>query len=475
MHDTRAQPVKSLGDLRALVSSEPTQMERRIVLIERDLGLAVKGLALVILFYFLYWSKWAPDYSFNQNIVPEDPTWVFAQRVLQYAFLVYLAFNIGAAFVFLGIAQVSFPVVPWTVFIIALVDGLFLAGLVAITGGLQSPLYLLYVLLIIRNCGSMSAALPQYVLNGSMVLFYFGGVLTDVAITKLDSIPPGTEFDGPVINSVDIRQLGTTMWLRLGLLIGVAAWCRGLQMLLEKQQKESALRAELELRRQQLEAAARLAAEIAHQLKNPLAVINNASYTLQKTVREGKTITQQIQIIREEVEKSDRLITDLMGYAKLNEGLVEAVDLEEELERAIRNVFPPAVKYEVQIHRDYATGIPPLLAHRNNIQEAFTNLLQNAREAMNGRGNVWVKVAHGPNRSVEISIADDGPGIPPDNVEKIFQPYFTTREKGTGLGLSIVKHNVETYGGTVNVESELGKGARFTIVFPARTLLTIRK
>lgn len=475
MHQARTQPVRSVGDLRALVSSEPAQMERRIVLVERDVGLVVKGLVLVILFYFLYWSKWAPDYSLNPNLVPENPTWVFAQRVLQHAFLVYLAFNIGAAFVFLGIAQVSFPVVPWTVFIIALVDGLFLAGLVAMTGGLQSPLYVLYVLLIIRNCASMNTALPQYVLNVSMVLFYLAGVLTDIAITKLDATPPGTEFEGPVITSDDIRQMGTTMWIRLALLVGLAAWCRGLQILLEKQQRESALKAELELRRQQLEAAARLAAEIAHQLKNPLAVINNASYTLQKTVREGKTITQQIQIIREEVEKSDRLITDLMGYAKLNEGLVEAVDLQEELDRAIRNVFPPAVKYEVQIHRDYAPGIPPLLAHRNNIQEAFANVLQNAREAMNGRGNVWVRIAHGPNRSVEISIADDGPGIPPENIEKIFQPYFTTREKGTGLGLSIVKHNVETYGGTINVESELGKGSRFTIIFPARTLLTIRK
>ncbi|MCX8108890.1 MAG: ATP-binding protein, partial [Verrucomicrobiae bacterium] len=278
-----------------------------------------------------------------------------------------------------------------------------------------------------------------------------------------------------VITWQDVPMMGTVMWLRLGLLVGFAAWCRALQILLERQQEKLALEAELELRRQQLEAAARLAAEIAHQLKNPLAIINNASYTLQKTVREGKTITQQIQIIREEVEKSDRLITDLMGYAKLNEGLVEAVDLREELERAITNVFPPAVKYDVQVHRDYAADIPPLLAHRNNIFEAFTNLLQNAREAMNGSGNVWVKIGPGPNRSVRVEIADNGPGIPPENLDRIFQPYFTTRESGTGLGLAIVKHNVETYGGKISVESELGKGTRFTIVFPARSLLTIRK
>ena len=94
---------------------------------------------------------------------------------------------------------------------------------------------------------------------------------------------------------------------------------------------------------------------------------------------------------------------------------------------------------------------------------------------MNGRGHVWVSIVEGPNRCVEITIADDGPGIAPDLLEKVFQPYFTTREAGTGLGLSIVKHHVETYGGRITVESELGKGARFVIVFPSRSLLTIRR
>ena len=69
-----------------------------------------------------------------------------------------------------------------------------------------------------------------------------------------------------------------------------------------------------------------------------------------------------------------------------------------------------------------------------------------------------------------ITIEDDGPGIAKSKLDKIFQPYFTTKEKGTGLGLSIVKHNIELYGGTVQVESELGKGTRFVLEFPTRTI-----
>jgi two-component system NtrC family sensor kinase len=192
-------------------------------------------------------------------------------------------------------------------------------------------------------------------------------------------------------------------------------------------------------------------------------------------VKEGKTITQQIQIIREEVERSDRIITELMGYARLVEGKVERLDVVEELEKAIRQVFPPAVQFEVRIHRQYAPALPALLAQRNHIAEAFLNLLQNAREAMQGQGNLHVGTSVGENFSIVVTVADDGPGIKPEVQAKIFDAYYTTKEKGTGLGLSIVKHNTELYGGRVRIESELGKGTRFILEFPARTLMRLRR
>src|SRR6185295_2680035 len=128
---------------------------------------------------------------------------------------------------------------------------------------------------------------------------------------------------------------------------------------------------EFSLRQEQLQATGRLAAEIAHQLKNPLGIINNAAFTLQRTVKEGKKITQQIQIIREEVERSDRILTELMGYAQLSEGKVEKIDVTEELDRAIDRVFPLGAKYEVEIRRDYAPALPPLLLQRNHLSEVF--------------------------------------------------------------------------------------------------------
>jgi signal transduction histidine kinase len=232
---------------------------------------------------------------------------------------------------------------------------------------------------------------------------------------------------------------------------------------------------EMAARQQQLQAQGRLAAEIAHQLKNPLGIINNAAFTLQRTVKEGKTITQQVQIIREEVDRSDRIITELMGYARLSEGRVEKLDVAEELDRSIDAVFPAGASYEVEVQRDYAPALPPLLVQRSHLSEVFVNVLQNAREAMEGKGKVQVATRYGENYSVIVMIQDNGPGIPPEKIGKIFEAYFTTKEKGTGLGLAIVKHNTEIYGGTVTVESELGIGTRFTITLPARTVMKIRR
>ena len=103
------------------------------------------------------------------------------------------------------------------------------------------------------------------------------------------------------------------------------------------------------------------------------------------------------------------------------------------------------------------------------------NLLQNAREALGDKGNIYVSAECRRGYAIEISVGDDGSGIPPDKGGHIFEAYYTTKECGTGLGLAIVKHNVELYGGNVLVESELGKGAKFTLRFPARTLIRLTK
>ncbi|MDB6023043.1 MAG: Integral rane sensor signal transduction histidine kinase [Pedosphaera sp.] len=260
--------------------------------------------------------------------------------------------------------------------------------------------------------------------------------------------------------------------LQLIILCLMTATCYGVQLLLFRERVSLEEERKSAARNDELKAAGRLAAEIAHQLKNPLGIITNAVYSLQKGLKEGKKdFSLQMQIIREEIERSDRILTQLMGYAQLSEGRVEKLNLAEELDRAIAEVLPPGATYETQVHRDYGSNLPTLLMQRNHLSVVLVNLLQNAREALNERGKISMHAHYGDNNTLQIAVQDDGPGIAFEKLDKIFEAYVTTKEKGTGLGLAIVKHNVELYGGAVRVESELGKGARFILIFPAKTFI----
>ncbi len=266
------------------------------------------------------------------------------------------------------------------------------------------------------------------------------------------------------------------MILRVVVLVLMTISCYGLQALIERQKRREEEAAEFVVRQEQLQTAGRLAAEIAHQIKNPLAIISNAAWSLQRAIESGKKPgNQQVDIIREEVSRADRIITELMGYAQLAEGRVEKIDIVEELERSVNRVFPAGANYKVEIKKTYSAGLPPLMMQRNHLSEIFINILQNAREAMEGKGAINITAEHGQNYFVIVTISDTGPGIGPDRVERVFESYYSTKEKGTGLGLSIVKHNVEIYGGSVRVESELGKGAKFILQLPSKTLMKLTK
>lgn len=260
--------------------------------------------------------------------------------------------------------------------------------------------------------------------------------------------------------------------LRLIILWLMTASCYGVQLLSFRDRLAEEESRKSTARNDELKAAGRLAAEIAHQLKNPLGIINNAAFSLQRGLTEGRNdFKLQIEIIREEIERSDRIITQLMGYAQLSEGRVEKLNLGEELDRAVAEVLPSGLNYAIEIQRNYGANLPAVLMQRSHLSAVLVNLLQNSREALHGRGNIFLSAHCQGENFVEVLVADDGPGIAPDKLDKIFEPYFTSKKRGTGLGLAIVKHNVELYGGTVRVESELGKGARFILLFPAKTFI----
>jgi two-component system sensor histidine kinase HydH len=264
--------------------------------------------------------------------------------------------------------------------------------------------------------------------------------------------------------------------LRFVVLIFLAGSCYGLQVLSENARIALEEMREFTARQEQLRAAGRVAAEIAHQIKNPLSIINNAAFALQRSVATNKAVpVQQVDIIREEIERADRIITELMGYAQLAEGRVERLNVTQELNRAISQVFPPGAYRNIQISTDYAENLPLLLMQRKHFSEILVNILKNARDVLAESGGLVEVSAEAHDDVVYILIQDNGPGIPPEKTQRIFEPYFSTKPQGTGLGLSIVRHNAEIYGGRVRVESELGHGARFILELPTRTFMKIRQ
>jgi signal transduction histidine kinase len=468
----RWQTVARLPRLLAVSPPDLDQQAIRIRHVERNVILPVKAVFITSVAYYLFFTL--ESSPLTGEIVSDVPPGEVTIAVLRRFFFIYVALNAGITSLLLGMRQLPASWLPRIVLLSTWFDALLLGGLLLVTGGASSALFWAFLALIVRNAVSVMEAGPQIVTNLGVTLCYVAASVVDLVVSDWE-LSMMDQITAQAVQQFPPDMSAESFLLRFSLLLLMTVCCFGVQVLLEKQTLAESEAREFSLRQQQLEATGRLAAEIAHQLKNPLGIINTAAFTLQRTVKEGKTITQQIKMIREEVERSDRILTELMGYAQLSEGRVEKLDVASELDQAINQVFPAAAKYEVEVHRDYAAALPALLLQRSHFNEVLVNILQNAREAMNGKGAIHVSTRYGDKHSVVIAIRDEGPGIAPEILSRIFDPYFTTREKGSGLGLAIVRHNAEMYGGDIRVESELGSGACFTITFPARTMMKIRK
>ena len=451
-----------LVELLSIPAPDTVQTLRRIQIMELDIALPIKVAGLAMLLRYFIFSSWIRETSGTLEV---------SLDAAHYFFWFYFGVSIAYAWLIVVMRRVRLSTIEWAVFAMNLVDGIFLGVLTLVTGGYNSILYWLFLGLIARTAVSVPRAATQLVLNMTLSTCYlFAGVIDSLVYQKFDPRdreildlygPPNPE---PLV-------------LRLALLLLMTFGCYAVQVLLERQRKAEEEAREFAVREVQLRAAGRLAAEFAHQIKNPLAIINNAAFSLQRSLREGKSSqAAQVQMIQEEVDRADRIITQVMGYAQLSEGHVEKLNVIDELNYAINRVFPPAAGYPIKVHRDYAANFPPLLMQRRHASETFMNVLQNAREVLESAGgNVYIQAQCLEDQSIQVSIQDDGPGIPPDKQVKIFEAYYTTKKKGSGLGLATVKHNVELYGGTIKVESELGKGARFTLIFPAKMLMKMAK
>jgi diguanylate cyclase (GGDEF)-like protein len=216
------------------------------------------------------------------------------------------------------------------------------------------------------------------------------------------------------------------------------------------------------LRSDKLRVIGELASGMAHEIRNPLTTVKGF---LQISKANGYNIENWYSLIMEEIDRMSDLTGEFLQFSKPHSIDFRVYSLHECVLKVIALMESEATRFGHQIHYKEAADPLLVLMDQDKMIQLLLNIVKNACEAMEENGVVHMQLTSDA-KNVTVVIADNGPGIPGEQLEKIFHPFFTTKESGTGLGLSICYKIVQDHQGTLEVESELGTGTRFIITFP---------
>ncbi|WP_243372511.1 ATP-binding protein [Geotalea sp. SG265] len=220
-----------------------------------------------------------------------------------------------------------------------------------------------------------------------------------------------------------------------------------------------------------------LAAGLAHEIKNPLGGIKGAAQLLEMELPDNAELRDYTRVMLKEVQRVNRIVEDLLALASPRKLALTKVNLHRILGDILLLQKRTVEGRSITFIQQFDPSIPPILGDESLLTQLFLNLIKNAVEAVGDGGQVRVKsrilsdysmTPKGESRSrlVAIEVSDDGPGIPKDEVDHLFTPFYTTKTKGTGLGLAICQKIVAEHRGMIRVDSEAGKGTAFTVMLP---------
>ncbi len=410
---------------------------KRIVILEKFIMIPAKLIVVIASAIFLWQVKGETEFKF-----------VF----YRYQFWMYLLGNLVFIFTLIKLGQrkVNFKIVKLSAFFLSVIDNLFLSFLIYFSNGLDSEFYWLYCGLMIRNAVNFPKIRSQSALNLSFIMFYV------IAIYLHDQ------------SSVFLHN--QVFWLKVAVLVLVGICCWGIYTLLSRKTRVKEELQEMTLRAEKISLAGKLAASIAHELKNPFGIIINSVYILENSI--GNTSPENrkhLDIVRKEILRSDRIITDLLNYSRLVEGKVEKIDVNQSIDAVVNDMGPEFFK-NIKIERKYSPDLPRIYFDSLHMKQIIYNIVTNARQAMEEKGEIVIETAYSSDGYILVVVQDTGRGIDPGLIGKVFDPFVTTKKKGTGLGLSVVKSIVDTYGGSVNIKSS-GAGTEVKVNLPIRTIL----
>ena len=231
-----------------------------------------------------------------------------------------------------------------------------------------------------------------------------------------------------------------------------------------------------------LESIGRLAAGLAHEVKNPLAVIQLGVDYLTSTTKAdaSRDDIETIQEMADAVQRADTVIKGLLNFSRAEKLALVPMDLNAVIEDSLMLVRHEFIKHNIALEKNLAAGIPQVGLDQGKVKQVFINMFMNAIQAMGSDGTLSVKTSRQPagaktagqhpaGENMVVQIEDSGSGIPEDKLDKLFEPFFTTKPvgSGTGLGLSVSKNIIELHGGTIKIGNRPDvRGAAVTITFP---------
>lgn len=225
------------------------------------------------------------------------------------------------------------------------------------------------------------------------------------------------------------------------------------------------LKAEI-ARSQRLASIGSLAAGVAHEIRNPLSSIKGFATYFKEKLRGSPEDTRTADIMIQEVERLNRVVRQLLDLSRPMEMKKVPTSVGSLIEHTLKLTELQARKKGISIKTDIAPGTPDAVIDPDRIKQALLNLCLNALEAMKTGGTLTLSLRRQDERALMIGISDTGPGIPRKEMDRIFDPFYTTKTSGTGLGLAIVHRIIEAHGGEIRVTSDPGGGTTFTILLP---------
>ena len=230
--------------------------------------------------------------------------------------------------------------------------------------------------------------------------------------------------------------------------------------------------------RDRLAALGEMAAAIAHEVKNPLASIEVMAGVLKRQTVDQPAFLDGLNDIIKEAKMANAIVVEVLEFVRPIQLQVEHLSLDEVIKESITLAEGKMRRGSVSIHTDLSPDVPEYVGDSHQLRQLFSNLLANAFEALGGQGHVEIKTSLVPAEEepvgaieplpahVVVEVRDNGPGIAADDLERIFNPFFTTKPQGTGLGLAIVRKVVDAHDGRIDAISAPGRGAAFRVTLP---------